>query len=328
MSGILPKISQLQAFRAVSQMGSINGASRSLGIPQPTLSRTLRELEEQLNVQLLVRGRHGITLTPAGERFARHASSIVNELEKAASEAVLYGGDEKSAVSRLSIGLSPVTANSILDAALGRLMRSEASCRVSIESAPLEVTAERVADGRLDFAVGNGGADIAFSRFVVEPLMSTGFAVVCAKGHPLAHAKTLEELHGADWWVTGEFRVCLKEREDFRRLEIRHSVHTRSHGVGIPLVMKEGFLALLSAVQIHRYRDKLEVIPIENLNVTGRYVLIYPRDTPLTQTARRMIDYLHEEAKAYDWDPPGVMAQREASEKNQPAGVERPRPGG
>lgn len=55
----LPKVSHLQALRQVARSGSIRSAARELGQSQPALSRTLRELEQTLGTQLLLRSKEG-----------------------------------------------------------------------------------------------------------------------------------------------------------------------------------------------------------------------------------------------------------------------------
>ena len=60
-------------FVAVVQAGSLSAAAIRLGIPLPTLSRRIRDLERQLKVQLLARSARGTKLTDAGARLYEHA---------------------------------------------------------------------------------------------------------------------------------------------------------------------------------------------------------------------------------------------------------------
>ena len=82
----LPKTAQLQAFRAVARRGSVRSAARELGVTQPGLSRTLRELEQTLGTQLFLRSSEGVTLTEAGLAFSRRTEWIMEELRRAAEE--------------------------------------------------------------------------------------------------------------------------------------------------------------------------------------------------------------------------------------------------
>jgi DNA-binding transcriptional LysR family regulator len=70
-------------FIAVVQAGSLSAAAARLGIPLPTISRRIRELERQLKVQLLERSARGTTLTDAGARLYEHAGRAIEALLEA-----------------------------------------------------------------------------------------------------------------------------------------------------------------------------------------------------------------------------------------------------
>ncbi|MCC4266136.1 LysR family transcriptional regulator [Oceanimonas baumannii] len=70
-------------FVTVVKAGSLSAAASRLGIPLPTLSRRIRELERALKVQLLERSVRGTHLTEAGDRFYQHASQGIDVLAEA-----------------------------------------------------------------------------------------------------------------------------------------------------------------------------------------------------------------------------------------------------
>src|SRR6478609_8898152 len=70
-------------FVGVVQAGSLSAAASRLGIPLPTLSRRIRDLERQLKVQLLERSARGAKLTDAGSRLYQHASRGIEALVEA-----------------------------------------------------------------------------------------------------------------------------------------------------------------------------------------------------------------------------------------------------
>lgn len=88
----------------VVQTGSLSGAAERLGVPLPTLSRRVRELERQLNVQLLERSVRGTRLTEAGTRLYEHASRGIEALLEA-ERAVL--SDQAQLKGRLRLSLPP-----------------------------------------------------------------------------------------------------------------------------------------------------------------------------------------------------------------------------
>ena len=293
-----PKIQQLESLLTVAKYGSINAAAKANGIPQPSLSRTIRELEETVKVPLVVRGRQGITFTKAGEIFAAHIGSVLSELDRAIEEAQELTGRGDM---HLSVGISPITGNSIFPRAVNLLMNRYPQLQVHVDDNPIGQNIQLLRHGVLDMAIGNADAEASFSEFKVEHLFDCPFKICCAKGHPLENAKSFAELKDARWWVTGELQICSRKNPNFAGLTVRQGLDTRSHLVGIPLIKEQGFIALLSAVQIRKYREWLSIIPIPCGPVIGHYNLIYPKNVPLTRIAMQMITALHQEADAYDW---------------------------
>ena len=89
-------------FVGVVQAGSLSAAATRLGIPLPTLSRRMRDLERQLKVQLLERSARGARLTDAGSRLYEHASRGIEALLEA-EEAVV--SDQACLKGRLRLSL-------------------------------------------------------------------------------------------------------------------------------------------------------------------------------------------------------------------------------
>src|SRR5712675_756587 len=81
------ELRHLRYFVAVAEAGSLTVAAlRTLHTSQPSLSRQIRDLEDEIGEQLLTRGARGIELTPAGRAFLEHARSVLSQVE-AATEA-------------------------------------------------------------------------------------------------------------------------------------------------------------------------------------------------------------------------------------------------
>jgi DNA-binding transcriptional LysR family regulator len=89
-------------FVGVVQAGSLSAAATRLGIPLPTLSRRIRDLERQLNVQLLERSARGAKPTDAGSRLYEHASRGIEALLEAEQAVV---SDQARLKGRLRLSL-------------------------------------------------------------------------------------------------------------------------------------------------------------------------------------------------------------------------------
>ena len=85
----------LRYFLESIRQGNITKASQILNVTQPTMSRQLKELEEELGEKLYQRSNYTIVLTPAGELFKKHAEDIVGMVDKAMLTIRLHGATTK-----------------------------------------------------------------------------------------------------------------------------------------------------------------------------------------------------------------------------------------
>ena len=103
------EIKQLEYFRAIVDEGNVSAAARALHMTQPPLSYQMKMLEEELQVQLFIRGTKRITLTEAGKVLYARATSLLTmtditkrEVIKASQSATLHIGLTPSSVSIMS----------------------------------------------------------------------------------------------------------------------------------------------------------------------------------------------------------------------------------
>ena len=76
----------LQYFLAVAREESITKAAKALQMTQPPLSRQLKDLEEEVGKQLLIRGNKKVTLTEDGMLLRKRAEEMIDLMEKTKAE--------------------------------------------------------------------------------------------------------------------------------------------------------------------------------------------------------------------------------------------------
>jgi LysR family transcriptional regulator, hca operon transcriptional activator len=82
------ELRHLRYFVAVAEAGSLTvAAEQTLHTSQPSLSRQIRDLEDEVGARLLTRRARGIELTPAGRAFLEHARVVLSQVEAAAEAA-------------------------------------------------------------------------------------------------------------------------------------------------------------------------------------------------------------------------------------------------
>jgi LysR family transcriptional regulator of abg operon len=144
------KLNQLRALVAIAKAGSIQEAARLLHLTQPALSKSVRELEREVGVPLLVRSSKGATLTPCGAMIARRSRAIQKEVERIREEIDSLRGELGG---RLSIGLMPSAAGAALAETVSFFRQQRPSVELQLlELRPAQIT-EGLRDGTLDLGI-------------------------------------------------------------------------------------------------------------------------------------------------------------------------------
>lgn len=172
----------LSYFLTVAKEENISRAAETLHITQPTLSRQLSELEEELGVQLLKRGKRKTTLTDAGLLLRKRAEEITSLTEKTKQEFIqsdtIIDGD-------IYIGCGETNAMRRLTSAAKNLQSTYPHIRYHLFSAKADDVTERLDKGLLDFGLLIEPADIR--KYNSLQLPDTDFwGVLMRKDSPLS----------------------------------------------------------------------------------------------------------------------------------------------
>jgi len=187
---------QLKALIQVAESGSIRAAARAMNLSQSALTKALRELEEDVGAELLMRSYKGIEFTPAGNALLVRARLAHATLDKAREEIRLLRG---GAGARIAIALTPLVAATILPPVLTEFRRTQPDATLSLEEGLLTHALPGLLEGRLDFAVALANPRDLPYEVIFEPLADVHAVPTGRLGHPLANARTWAELKDASW---------------------------------------------------------------------------------------------------------------------------------
>ncbi|SBS32228.1 HTH-type transcriptional regulator GbpR [Marinomonas aquimarina] len=176
------KYRHLECFLEVIRQGSVVRAADVLSLTQPAVSKKLKELEEILGVRLLERSKKGIELTHYGNLFLEHASTSVAALREGAERVnqALVTGQQK-----LSIGVLPTVATSVLPEAVKRFRSNNVDVRLHLVSGPNSLLMSQLRVGELDLVVGRMGVPEAMAGISFQHLYSEQVVFAVRPGHPL-----------------------------------------------------------------------------------------------------------------------------------------------
>ena len=170
----------LQYFLAVVREENISRAAESLHVTQPTLSRQMAQLEEELRTPLFIRGKH-LTLTDAGVMLRRRAEEVVSLINKIESEF-----EEQNEVGGIiSIGSGGLSAVEFLLPAMQSFREKYPRVQFQFYTNSAEYVKERLDQGLLDFGLLLEPIDITKYDYLRMPAKEK-WGLLLWTDHPLA----------------------------------------------------------------------------------------------------------------------------------------------
>jgi LysR family transcriptional regulator of gallate degradation len=246
------ELRHLPHFLAASRHGSLRQAAESMGISQPSLTKSIGRLEAALHVKLFDRHARGIRLTAVGEALLLHAQTLEQEL-RLTGETIREL--RSSARWLVRLGAGPSMSAALLPLLTQRLLTSGASIKLVVRSGLNDTLLKALQAGDLDFAITTMPARPASTMLVHEKLFSDRVVVIARAGHPLGNGGVQHaDLRAARWILPNDYVLT----------NVRLKELFREHGLGAPDVWVEtdSISYLLEAVAC---TDLLSYVPTELL---------------------------------------------------------------
>jgi LysR family hca operon transcriptional activator len=290
------ELRHLRYFVAVAEAGSLTvAAEQRLHTSQPSLSRQIRDLEDELGAQLLTRAARGIELTPAGRAFLEHARLVLSQVETAAEAARRVAHPAKPC---FSIGFLTGHELTWMPEAL-RILRDELpNIDVMISSQYSPRLANALLKGTVDAAFlrrEKGVPELAYRVLVKEPLV-----VVLPSDHRLA---VLQAISPQD--LVGETFVIVSDTAPVLRAVIdnylKHSGvkitpnHEADHlAMGMSLIASTRGVGLLPAYALNFLPPSVTSRPLRGDTPTIELVLGYKKsnESPILKLLLSRLDEL------------------------------------
>lgn len=177
-------LNDLQAFRAVVELGSFRKAADAVTISQPALSRRIEKLEEALGVRLFDRTTRSVTLTTVGRVFAQSTEQLLDDLDVA-----LLGIRDvaSSRMGHVTVACVPSVAYFFLPGVIARYYGRYPKIRVKLLDASANDVLGAVINGEADFGVSFIGSQETEIEF--QLLLQERFVAACPRDHVLARKK-------------------------------------------------------------------------------------------------------------------------------------------
>lgn len=284
----------LQYFLAVAKEQNISAAAQSLHLTQPTLSRQLRELEEELGKQLMVRGSRKITLTEEGMLLRKRAEEILELVDRTEKEVTQ---SDETVSGDIYIGTGETDGMRQIVRTANQLRENCPGIRFHIVSGDAVDVCERLDKGLLDFGVLLGDMDKTKYNYMELPMKDT-WGVLMRRDSPLAEKDAVSP---QDLWdkplilsrqvdnKSGLYRWLRKEPSELHTVATYNLIYNASlmvdEGIGYAFTLDKLVNTTGSDLCFRPLKPKLEL---------GMY-LVWKRSQIFSKAAELFLERLQEQ---------------------------------
>ncbi len=286
---------KLEIFATVTEAGSFSKAADRLYLTQSAISQHIQDLESQLGTQLFIRGRRGVTLTPAGQILLDYTTRILQLVREAASAVTDV---ELLASGQLRLGATPGTDVYLLPDWIGGFQQRFPNLTASLTTDVTSQIVSQVLNHTLDLGIveGEPADDERLDRMMLREVDQM---VIVGRGHPWFKRKMipLEALNAQPFiarppnshtraWMESllqKHNVTLDIVAEFGNPE----AIKRAVGAGL------GITILPEYVVQHECRlDIMHALPIQNATLQRTIRLIWDKRAPFNPITRAFVSFL------------------------------------
>lgn len=278
----------LRYFLMVAREENITNAARALHITQPTLSRQMKSLEEELHTSLFIRKNHSITLTPEGMMLRRRAQELVSLLDKTQQE---FTQQAKDLAGEITIGCGEFQADCVLAEIFCKFHKIHDQVRIHIVSSNFDEVCLQIDQGLLDFGLLMDPIDITKYSYARLPILEQ-WGIFMPKAHPLAQK---ERIHPQD--LIGE-NILMPPRSAVHSLlgnwlqdETQFSIIGGSTLQYNMMMLAKAGLGVAFGLKLEAQYTNLVFRPLEPA-IEQRTSLIWKKSQPQSPLTRAFLDFV------------------------------------
>lgn len=312
-------------FIVVAETGGINKAAAKLNLSQPALTKSIRLLEERLDVALIVRGPRGISLTPIGEKILQYAKLMEAEVRKLDGEISTFKNISMGHV-RIGVPPGPGFLTTVMPVAAKNFARTDMRVTLDVTMGIRADLVRLLQHGELDFMISTAASSENSPELTQERLYQDRLVIVAAVDHPLASQPVVPASALRDYpWVIQKQASSASDSVLDEMIEAnmgRSTISSNSTQFVKIMIAHNNWIGLVAydAVRLEIQRGVLV-----ELNVEGPWIkrllqkriieISYRRDVPLSSSAAKLKRYIT--AACAEQYPPVPQDQQRKKGHNQ-----------
>ena len=283
------EIRVLKYFIQVAREQSMTRASQILNVTQPTLSKQIKDLEEELGKKLFTRTNYSVKLTPQGELLYKRALDIVSLTNETIEE---LRAMTESAGGNVNIGAAETDSIKYLARIIKQLQQECPGIKISIYSGDSEAVEYKLDKGQLDFALVV--RDFSFEKYnhIELPYKDT-FGLIVREDNPLSKKKfiTIDDIQNEPLIVSRQSLAYDLHKWCGQRADSLNVVATGDIPFNLSVLVKESLGSLICFDKIINTTktSSLRYIPLEPPLKAPLYI-IWKKNSDLTPQARKLME--------------------------------------
>lgn len=259
------KLSQLRNLVAIAEAGSVRQAARNLNVSQSAVTKSIRQLEDELGVVLLHRTSHGVVPTAAGEAVLLRARVVEAELREARNDVQTVQGGMSG---EIRISASPSVATGLLPKAVTQFRRTRPHVSIHIEEGVYPDQLPDVRSGNIDFAICLVPERPSDEGLDCELLVKDRLALAVRPENPLAARSglRLHDLVDREWVI---YRRGRTGRDIFEQTFINNDLPTPARTIycasfvfALKLVESSDFITLVPKHLFSGRSTSMAIVPL------------------------------------------------------------------
>lgn len=288
-------LNQLIYFQKVAEIQHFRQAAAELNISQPSLSRSIASLEEELNIILFEKTGRNVRLTKYGRVFLEHVNRILDETELAAERMRQLSGNE----GHVDIAYVFPLAGSYIPHIVRRFLQKGKNSKVtfSFHQSHTHDMVDGLKADRYDVIFGSYVENEPDIQFV--PIINQKMVVITPFGHPLTHRDSVRlndleryPLIGYDRSSgLGRFTARLYQSHD---LSVNIICESPDENAISALVAEDFGIALVADVDLIRER-KVCILELEDADITHTVYMAYKKDCFLIPAVKNFVQFIRRE---------------------------------
>jgi len=257
------ELRHVRYFDAIAETLNFTRAAERLHVTQSTLSHQIRQLEEEVGVQLFDRSSKKVRMTEAGEILRSHMTPALEHIDRGLQA---LRADTQTSTGHIRLGTTPSFNARMAPLCVSTLLQHYPGVRVTVEELGASMIAKRLVSGHLDIGVSYRPDNRPELWF--EPLYNEQLRLVVAANHPLAKRKRVRmvELH--------HLRMVLLPRQFFTRQLLEdcfEAAGSRPHVVAelntiapsIELIRRTDLAGIITETAISP-ADDIRIVPLQD----------------------------------------------------------------